>query len=255
MVVYTGESPPPGVTSALFQAGYSVIERPFARDFANLVSELAPKLVVVALDPSQEPDLAVLRSVAADASSPILALSADPSYLAMARVLEAGATVCLPLAAHIDLVSAQARALDRTPAVAPGDASTVAIGDLTVDLARRRVSRGGQVIELTRTEFDLLAVLLRNSGRVLSPVEIASGTGQYVSSVGHARGLVKAHMSHLRQKLGTPEDGGEYISTIRGVGYLLEATPAEGPPSSEAAVPGGRPPAARDRDAPMAVGR
>ncbi|MGH2626497.1 MAG: winged helix-turn-helix domain-containing protein, partial [Anaerolineales bacterium] len=114
----------------------------------------------------------------------------------------------------------------------PAEAPVVHLRDLTIDFDRRRVSRGGKVVDLTRTEFDILGVLARNPGKVVSAAEILNAIGQFVSSESQARVIVKVHISHLRQKL-EADNAERYVETIRGVGYLLERRES-GPPGQGA---------------------
>lgn len=79
----------------------------------------------------------------------------------------------------------------------------------------------GQPVDLTRSEFDILTLLARNAGRVMTPMEILSGIGQSPASEAQARGMVKVHLSHVRQKLGAAQ-AGEYVATVRGIGYAFE---------------------------------
>jgi two-component system OmpR family response regulator len=93
------------------------------------------------------------------------------------------------------------------------------VGDLVLDPATREVRRQGRSIELTATEFELLRLLMLNSGRVVSKSEILEGVwGQGFAVQGH---IVELYISYLRRKV----DVGfaPMIRTVRGVGYLLRA--------------------------------
>ncbi|MGH9038146.1 MAG: response regulator transcription factor [Acidimicrobiia bacterium] len=90
------------------------------------------------------------------------------------------------------------------------------VGDLIVDEGARVVERGGAPVELTPTEFQLLATLGRHRGRVLSKVELLSRVWGYEA---YDPNLVEVHVSSLRVKL---EAGGRrLIHTVRGAGYVL----------------------------------
>ena len=90
------------------------------------------------------------------------------------------------------------------------------VGDLLVDEASRVVERGGEPVELTPTEFELLAVLGRHRGRVLSKVELLSLVWGYDS---YDPNVVEVHVSALRAKL--EAHGSRLIHTVRGAGYVL----------------------------------
>jgi DNA-binding response OmpR family regulator len=96
--------------------------------------------------------------------------------------------------------------------------STLAVGDLTIDLLTRQVSRAGRDIELTSREFHLLEHLARNPGRVLTRAQICERVWDYDFDPG--TNLVDVYIQRLRRKLET--HGSEpLIETIRGVGYRI----------------------------------
>jgi two-component system copper resistance phosphate regulon response regulator CusR len=98
-------------------------------------------------------------------------------------------------------------------------ASSLAIGDLEIDLSRQRASRRGTALDLTPKEFVLLAFLARRSGEVLSRGQIA----EHVWDVNFDPGtnVVDVHIRRLRAKVDDPF-ASNLIHTIRGVGYVLE---------------------------------
>lgn len=105
---------------------------------------------------------------------------------------------------------------------APRGSGLLRVGDLEVDVVRRRARRGETPIDLTRSEFALLALLARRSGEVLSPSFIASrvwdiyiDTCKYAADVAIRRLRVKVDYPYARK----------LIHTVRGEGYVLEARP------------------------------
>lgn len=90
-----------------------------------------------------------------------------------------------------------------------------------MDLATRRVTRGGEPIALTPTEFKLLTVLMRRAGEVVSPEELVREVWgpQYADEIGHVR-----HVWHLRQKIEPDAERPRYIHNERGFGYRFQAT-------------------------------
>ena len=94
------------------------------------------------------------------------------------------------------------------------------MGDLTLDLMRRHVTRGTRRIELTPREFGLLEFLARTPGRVVSRTQIIEKVWEYHFDPG--TNVVDVHVARLRRKLG---EGGEpdLLHAARGVGYKLEA--------------------------------
>ena len=92
-----------------------------------------------------------------------------------------------------------------------------AIGDLHIDCGQRRVARDGANVALTGSEFDILLLLVRSAGKVLSRDEIAE------AALGRPIGVfdrsIDNHISNLRKKLGTHVGDVERIQNVRGAGY------------------------------------
>ncbi len=119
-------------------------------------------------------------------------------------------------------VSARLRGLVRRAGIAQfGATSEISVGDLAMDEDAREVRRGGQVIELTATEFELLRLLMRNPRVVLSKAQILDRVWSY--DFGGSGHVVELYISYLRKKI----DAGRapMIHTVRGVGYLLKPAP------------------------------
>ena len=94
----------------------------------------------------------------------------------------------------------------------------VTVGDLTMDEEAREVHRGGDLIELTATEFELLRFLMRNPRRVLSKAQILDRVWNY--DFGGQAHVVELYISYLRKKIDTGRE--PLIHTVRGVGYVLK---------------------------------
>jgi two-component system, OmpR family, response regulator len=94
----------------------------------------------------------------------------------------------------------------------------LAVADLTMDEDAREVRRGGDVIELTATEFELLRFLMRNPRRVLSKAQILDRVWNY--DFGGQAHVVELYISYLRRKVDAGRD--PLIHTVRGVGYVLK---------------------------------
>lgn len=151
--------------------------------------------------------------------TPILLLTALDSVEDKVRGLDAGADDYLPKPFAFQELLARLRALGRRK-VRDHEPSLLQVGDLTLDLRRRRAQRGGRNIELSPKEFALLEYLMRNEGRVLTRSQILDHLWGYDYAV--ESNLVDVYISYLRQKLdhGRPD---KLIRTVRGTGYALEA--------------------------------
>jgi DNA-binding response OmpR family regulator len=107
----------------------------------------------------------------------------------------------------------------RTPAAADPTAAALRFGPLEVDVAGREVHVDGSLVELTRTEFDVLAALAARPRVAFSRrqlIDAVWGDDWYGDE--H---LVDVHIGHLRRKLGDDADAGRYVRTVRGVGYRM----------------------------------
>lgn len=98
--------------------------------------------------------------------------------------------------------------------------SVLSVGPLTVDQGARQVYVEGEPVELTRIEFDLLAALAQQVGRVVSKGQLLAHVWGFE---GYDENLVQVHLSSLRRKLGPPA---AMIRTVRGVGYVLDGRTA-----------------------------
>ena len=115
-------------------------------------------------------------------------------------------------------VVARVKSLVRRSALAHKDVKVMTIGEVSVDVVRRRVHVDGAEVSLTATEFDLLAHLMSEPGRVFSRDQLLAEVWGYASAVGTR--TVDVHVAQLRAKLGAASP----IRTVRGVGYSAEAS-------------------------------
>jgi DNA-binding response OmpR family regulator len=165
----------------------------------------------------------VVRTLRADhVLTPVLMLTARDAAADVVAGLDAGADDYLVKPFAFKVLLARLRALGRRAPATQADRLQVA--DLSLDAAGHVVARGGTVVPLTRTEFNLLECLMRNAGRVVTRQALIDrlwGPGRDVES-----NTLDAFVKSLRQKL----DAGDrlrLIQTVRGVGYSLreEAEP------------------------------
>lgn len=96
-----------------------------------------------------------------------------------------------------------------------GDASRIQVGDLRIDEARVQVARRGQVVHLTRTEYELLTVLARHPGQVVSRKQLVSSVWRDERQ----SNVLSVHLASLRRKL--EAHGPRVVHTVRGLGYVL----------------------------------
>ncbi len=145
-------------------------------------------------------------------------LTARDAIADRVRGLDAGADDYLTKPFALEEFLARVRALGRRSQ--DGASEVLEVGELTLDPDRHEVTRAGQSLELTAKEFDLLAYLMRNSGRVLSKSQITEHVWGYDSEA--TSNVVEIYIHYLRDKI----DRGfsrPLIRTVRGVGYTIKA--------------------------------
>ncbi len=149
--------------------------------------------------------------------TPILMLTARDAVSDRVRGLDAGADDYLVKPFALEELLARIRALQRRDEQAADE--TLRVGDLHLDPARHEAWRGEYVIELTATEFQVLAYLMRHTGRVLTKDQIMEQVWGWDSEV--TSNVVEVYIHYLRGKvdLGFPRP---LIRTVRGVGYTIK---------------------------------
>lgn len=164
--------------------------------------------------------LDVLRELRRESATPVLMLTALGEDIDRILGLELGADDYIPKPCNPRELAARLRAVLRRSRGEGADALTdLRVGNVALKASSRSVSVDGAPVSLTSTEFDLLALLLRESGRVVSKERISQSVlgrplGPYDRSI-------DVHVSNLRRKLGEAGDGTSPITTIHRSGYLL----------------------------------
>jgi two-component system OmpR family response regulator len=162
----------------------------------------------------------VLRKVRADTSAvPVLFLTAKDAVEDRIAGLTAGGDDYVTKPFSIEELVLRLRALlRRTHVATAAESSTITVGDLELDEDSREVFRGGDLIPLTATEFELLRYLMRNARRVVSKAQILDRVWNY--DFGGQANIVELYISYLRKKI----DAGRapMIHTMRGFGYVLK---------------------------------
>ena len=150
-------------------------------------------------------------------TTPVLILSAKRSVDDRVTGLQAGGDDYLTKPFAFTELLARVQALVRRASRVP-DATSLTVADLSVDLLSRKVTRGGQPIELRPREFALLEYLMRNAGKVLSKTMILSHVWEY--SFDPQTNIVDVLVSRLRDKVDRPFER-KLVQTVRGVGYVI----------------------------------
>jgi two-component system KDP operon response regulator KdpE len=203
--------------SVLGARHYDVALAATGEEALEMAVEHAPDLVVLDLTLPGISGLDVCRELRTWLAAPILVLSVRDSDEDKIAALDLGADDYLTKPFSTGELLARVRALLRR--AAPGDTavSEIVAGDLVIDLARRIVRVAGEEVRLTRTEFDILAVLAKHSDRVVTSrmlLEQVWGP-EYVSDTQ----TLRVHVSHLRHKIEPAGGVPRYVITEPGVGF------------------------------------
>ena len=151
-----------------------------------------------------------------DRSTPVILLTARSEVEDRVRGLDGGATDYVTKPFAFEELVARVRAHLRQPGQETSSGLTV--GDIDLDLLKRRVTRSGKEVALSAREFELLAFLMRHPGQVLSREQLLNGVWGYDYDPG--TNIVGVYVAYLRKKL-TFDDLPDPIETIRSAGYRL----------------------------------
>lgn len=211
------------VARALELEGYEVRTAPDGVQALDVVTDWAPDALVLDVMMPTLDGLGVCRSLRNRGDrTPILILTARTEVSDRVAGLDAGADDYLPKPFALDELLARVRALLRRVAPAGADdGAPVEAEGVRIDEAARRAWRGTRELELTKTEFELLALLVRNAGIVLSHTTIYEDIWGY--DFGPDSKALAVYIGYLRRK--TEQDGEpRIVQTVRGVGYTLRAS-------------------------------
>jgi DNA-binding response OmpR family regulator len=201
----------------LEHAGFAVLAAGDGQAALTLARTRSPDLVVLDLGIPQPDGLDVIRAIRRESNLPIVVLTARDDELDKLIGLELGADdyITKPFSPR-ELVARVKAVLRRAePGDAPGD--LIRAGDVTLDVSRMRAEVGGRAVELTATEFELLATLARRPGRIFTRGQLLDALrGASFESYERA---IDTHVKNLRRKLEPEPRSPRYILTVYGVGY------------------------------------
>ncbi|TQM68319.1 DNA-binding response OmpR family regulator [Actinomadura hallensis] len=190
-----------------------------ALDALRDVAANAPDVVVLDLGLPDLDGAEALKMLRAVSDVPVIVATARDGEPEIIRLLQSGADDYLVkpfsaghLHARIEAVLRRARTEARRQAIV--------VGELQIDLDRRQAKLRGTVLQLARMEFEMLAFLARNAGRVVSRRELL--TEVWRQPYGDDQ-TIDVHLSWLRRKMGERSSSPRYLHTVRGVGVMLAA--------------------------------
>jgi two-component system KDP operon response regulator KdpE len=204
---------------SLVAHGFRVIEAARGEDAIRKLAEESPDLLVLDLGLPDIDGQDVIRRVREWSGVPILVLSVRDDEAEKVEALENGANDYVTKPFGIAELVARVRVLLRGRDAAAEDAAVYDRGGLLLDYAARRATVDGVEVRLTRKEFDLLRLLARNVGKVLTHDTLL----REVWGARHAAEThyLRVHIGHLRQKLADDPGAPRFIVTEPGVGYRL----------------------------------
>ncbi|HEV7204543.1 MAG TPA: response regulator transcription factor [Jatrophihabitans sp.] len=208
------------LTTMLSYEGWSARSAHDGASARRIAEEFRPDAVILDIGLPDTNGLEVLRSLrATNPGVCVLFLTARDAVEDRIAGITAGGDDYVTKPFSMEEVLARLRGLVRRAGVGSADAgSAIVVGDLTLDEDAREVFRGGDPIDLTATEFELLRYLMLNPRRVLSKAQILDRVWSY--DFGGRAHVVELYISYLRKKIDRGRE--PMIHTVRGVGYVLK---------------------------------
>ena len=213
----------PALTELLSMAmryeGWEVWTAASGQEAIEVAQEIHPDAAVLDIMLPDFDGLEVMRRLHTEQPDlPVIFLTARDAVSDRVEGLISGADDYVTKPFSLEEIIARLRALlRRTGTYAAPNAATLVVGDLTLDEDSHEVTRGGDSIRLTATEFELLRYLMHNPRRVVSKAQILDRVWKY--DFGGQANIVELYISYLRKKI----DAGRapMIHTLRGAGYML----------------------------------
>jgi two-component system KDP operon response regulator KdpE len=203
----------------LRDAGFEAIPASSGEEALDAAAISRPQAGIIDLVLPDMDGIELCRRLREWTTIPLIVLSAVEDEEAKVRALAAGADdyVTKPFGPRELVARLQANMRRTEP---DRESPVIETGELSIDLAARTVSIAGAEIHLTPTEFNLLALLARNRGRLMTHRDLLVGV--WGAGYGDDTQVLRAHIANLRRKLGSGASPG-YIRTDAGVGYRFAA--------------------------------
>jgi two-component system KDP operon response regulator KdpE len=226
----------PGITKlvalTLHDEGFRVVTASGGEQALKKAEEVRPDIVLLDIVMPDLDGIEVMRQLREWRPVPVILLTAKGSTSDKAKGLDLGADDYIAKPFHPDELAARVRAvLRRASGVAPG-AGIVAFGDIEIDL--ELLTKGGELVSLSRTEWLLLQHLAAHAGKVVLHTELLTKVWgpEYRDDLQYLR----VWISRVRRKLGAAPGEPGPIKTFQGIGYVLDTEGNLGEPTAAAAV-------------------
>jgi two-component system KDP operon response regulator KdpE len=206
---------------SLGASGYAVIEAASGSDALAEAALRQPDLIVLDLGLPDIDGQEVIRRLREWSAIPILVLSVRDDESEKVSALDGGANDYVTKPFGINELLARLRALRRIARLgeAGGGEANASFGPLAIDYVERRVALDGVDVHLTRKEYELLRLMTRNAGKVLTHRYLLREVWGPAQAEGDQAQVLRVHMGNLRAKLGDDPAAPAFILTEPGVGY------------------------------------
>jgi len=206
------------VSANLRARGYDVLTAEDGRTALKVFNESVVDLIILDIMMPGPDGFEVCQAIRRQSDVPIIMLSARGHEKDIVRALDLGADDYLTKPFGVEEMLARVRAVLRRTAQAPtAPRPPLKVGDLEIDFAARRVTVQGREVQLTPTEYDLLAYLAVNAGRVLTHRALLQAV--WGPEYGEETEYLWAYIRRLRRKIEPDPSNPRYIRTQPGVGY------------------------------------
>ena len=208
------------VRAACTQDGYQVLEADNGAEGLKQVDAARPSLVLLEVALPDASGFDVCRELRKkDSAVPVIMMSSRSDEIDAVVALEIGADDYVVKPLRLRELAARIAAHLRRPRMESAESSRnrLEFRDLLIDVNERRIYRGGQEVELTHTEFDLLTFLASNAGKVLSREKILNSIWGYEYPI--ETRVIDVHIRNLRRKIESQPSRPYYILAVPGIGY------------------------------------
>jgi two-component system KDP operon response regulator KdpE len=210
------------VSIALTEEGFRVVTANGGEDALARAEEVRPDIVLLDIVMPDLDGIEVMRRLHELRPVPVILLTAKGSAADKAKGLDLGADDYIAKPFHPDELAARVRAVIRRTSGYQAGGGVIAFDNVEIDLERRVVTRAGEVVQLSRTEWLLLQHLATNAGKVVLHAELLTKVWgpEYRDDLPYLRVWV----SRVRRKLGARPGEAGRIRTFQGIGYLLDVS-------------------------------
>src|SRR3954452_8655195 len=208
------------VSIALGEEGFRVVTANSGEEALQKAEEIRPDIILLDIVMPDLDGIEVMRQLRERRPVAVILLTAKGSTSDKAKGLDLGADDYIAKPFHPDELAARVRAVIRRSSGAAPGAGIIAFDDVEIDLERRMVTRNGELVQLSRTEWLLLQHLAANAGKVVLHTELLTKVWgpEYRDDLQYLRVWV----SRVRRKLGAKPGEPGRIRTFQGIGYLLD---------------------------------